>query len=1024
MIKLYWKALALVLLFGSAGFTAVAQTTITGTVNDATSGEGLGGVNVIVKGRVIGTITDISGNFKLTIKENPPLVLVFSFVGFKTQELEIRDANTSGLEIKLEEQTLLGQEIVVSASRVEESILQSPVSIEKMDILAIKNSASDDYYKGLINLKGLDMTTSSINFQIINARGFNSTGNTRFVQLTDGMDTQAPGLNFPVGNLNGPSELDVESVEFIPGAASALYGPNAFNGILLVNSKSPFEYQGLSASAKMSVNHVGGTSALDNAGASEPIGPGSARPMQEYALRYAKAFNNKFAFKVAFSYSQATDWYGTNLQDKNPERNLDVNGNQRFGVNPGADRVHAFGDEVANSLGLVRLSLAPALAGTPLAPFTSFLDDQVVSRTPYEERHLVDYGAKNLKANVGLNYRITDKVELSYLLNYGSGTSVYTGAQRYSLKDFSIQQHKVELKGSNFFLRGYTTIEDSGDSYIADLTGVLINDSWKANSTWYRDYSLGYLASLRSQGFNPDLGVNPSLPIQEQAHLFARATADGLLDASGQGLLTSLGLATNSPVANDPRINLNQRRFAPGSAEFEAAKDGIRSRVIPGGSLFNDQTRLYHAEGQYNFKNQIKFMDLVVGASYRLYDLQSNGTIFADTAGNDITIQEIGAYTQASKKILNDKLRLTGSVRWDKNENFDAQINPRLSAVFSPKPTQNFRVSYQTGFRMPTTQNQHIDLNAVSARLIGGLPEYAAARNVFQYAYDLRSVVAYTAAVARGVAAGNPTAIGDPNNLILLRPITSVSPVRPEQVQSLEVGYKGLVGDKLLVDVVYYRNTYNDFIAAQFIRKAAGPIDRTVLRDEDNNPANGLSYNFDSRTEQNIRNAQTLLTPITTIGRENTFSVPTNINSTITAQGAAIGLEYSLPKGYKLGGNYNWNELTDATELVEKGFLAEFNTPEHKYNITFGNRKVTDKFGFNIAYRWQDQFLWESSFAQGIVPAIGTVDAQVSYRLKDLKSVIKVGGSNITNERYVLNYGGPTLGAIYYISLTFDELFK
>lgn len=993
MIKLYWKTLVLVVLFGSFGFAAMGQTNISGTVKDAASGEGLGGVNVIVKGRVVGTITDINGNFKLSVKDAPPFVLVFSFVGFSTQELEIRSTtpdqkgNNENIEIKLEEQTLLGQEVVVSASRVEESILQSPVSIEKVDILAIKSSASDDYYKGLINLKGLDMTSSSINFQIINARGFNSTGNTRFVQLTDGMDTQAPALNFPIGNLNGPSELDVESVEFIPGAASALYGPNAFNGILLVNSKSPFEYQGLSAYAKMSVNHVGGNSALDNAGASEPIGPGSAQPMQEYALRYAKAFNNKFAFKVALSYSRATDWYGTNLQDKNPERQ----GGLPF--NPGADRVHAFGDEVANSLGLLRLSLAPALAGSPLAPFVNFLPDQTVSRTPYEERYLVDYNAKNLKANVGLNYRITDKVELSYLLNYGAGTSVYTGAQRYSLKDFSIQQHKLELKGSNFFLRGYTTIEDSGDSYIADLTGVLINDAWKNNTRWFTDYALGYMNSLASQGFNPALGQQPSVAQQAAAHGFARGAAD-------------------------------QGRFMPGTPDFETAKANAVSQVIPRGSLFNDQTRLYHAEGQYNFKNQIKFMDLVAGATYRLYDLQSNGTIFADTAGNDITIQEIGAYTQASKKILNDKLRLTGSVRWDKNENFKAQVNPRISAVFSPKPTQNFRVSYQTGFRLPTTQNQHIDLNAVSARLIGGLPEYAAARNVFQYAYDLRSVLAYTAGVASGVAGGNPTAIGDPANLALLRPISSVAPVKPEQVRSIEVGYKGLVGNKLLVDVVYYRNTYNDFIAAQFIRKAAGVIDLTVPRDVDSNPANGLSYNFDPRTEQNIRNAQTLLTPITTIGRENTFSVPTNIDRTLTAQGAAIGLEYSLPKGYKLGGNYNWNSLSNAEQLAADGFLAEFNTPEHKYNVTFGNRKVTDKLGFNVAYRWQDQFLWESSFAQGIVPAIGTVDAQVSYRLKDLKSVIKVGGSNLTNERYVLNYGGPTLGAIYYISLTFDELFK
>jgi outer membrane receptor protein involved in Fe transport len=409
-------------------------------------------------------------------------------------------------------------------------------------------------------------------------------------------------------------------------------------------------------------------------------------------------------------------------------------------------------------------------------------------------------------------------------------------------------------------------------------------------------------------------------------------------------------------------------------------------------------------------------MDLTVGATYRLYDLNSNGTIFADTVGNDITIQEIGAFAQASKKVLNDKLNLMASLRWDKNENFDAQTNPRFSAVYSVTPNSNFRASYQTGFRLPTTQNQHIDLNAVSARLIGGLPQYAIARNALQYAYDLRSVLAYTSAVSAN--SSNPTAIGDPNNLRLLKPISSVEPVKPEQVQSIEVGYRGLIADKLSVDVVYYHNTYNDFIASQFVRKASGVIDIEGMTLD--NP----QYNFDPRTEQNIRNAQTLLTPITTIGKENTFSIPTNVDRTLVAQGFAVGLEYALEKGYKLGANYNWNKLNDADQLAEDGFLAEFNTPEHKYNVTFGNRKVTEKLGFNVTYRWQDQFNWESSFAQGVVPAIGTVDAQISYKLKEMKSVIKIGGSNITNERYVLNYGGPTVGAIYYISLTFDELMK
>jgi outer membrane receptor protein involved in Fe transport len=257
--KKFWGVVFTLLLPLSFGIgEVIAQTTISGNVTDSDTKETLVGVNILVKGKVIGTISDLSGNFTLNVAQQPPFTLIFSMVGYTPKEVEITNASTSNLAVSLGEQTMLGQEVVISASRVEESILQSPVSIEKMDILAIRDTPSDTYYKAIANLKGVDVTSSSINFQIINARGFNSTGNTRFVQLTDGMDTQAPALNFPIGNLNGPSELDVESVEFIPGSASALYGPNAFNGILLVNSKSPFEYQGLSGFYKQGFNHFAG----------------------------------------------------------------------------------------------------------------------------------------------------------------------------------------------------------------------------------------------------------------------------------------------------------------------------------------------------------------------------------------------------------------------------------------------------------------------------------------------------------------------------------------------------------------------------------------------------------------------------------------------------------------------------------------------------------------------------------------------------------------------------------------------
>jgi len=234
---------------------------ITGNVTDV-DGEPLIGVNVILGGTILGTTTDVDGNFSLTVKQAPPFKLLISYVGYEKQEIEIAGA-TSSLKIQLNESTLLGQEVVVSASRVEENILESPVSIEKMGILDVQQAPAQDFYGSLVNYKNVDMTTQSFTFRSISLRGFNANGNTRMVQLIDGIDNQAPGLNFPVGNIAGLPDLDVESIELLPGASSALYGPNAINGIVLMNSKSPFDYQGLSVALKGGVNHLGSEADTD-----------------------------------------------------------------------------------------------------------------------------------------------------------------------------------------------------------------------------------------------------------------------------------------------------------------------------------------------------------------------------------------------------------------------------------------------------------------------------------------------------------------------------------------------------------------------------------------------------------------------------------------------------------------------------------------------------------------------------------------------------------------------------------------
>ncbi|UII20975.1 TonB-dependent receptor [Fulvivirga ligni] len=943
MKKIFTQGILLILCFlGSIHFSLAQSTTISGKVTDGETGDPLAGVNIIVKGKVIGTITSTDGSYSLTVNEAPPFTLVYSFIGYSSQEKEVT-GGVSTIDISLTSGTMLGQEVVVSASRVEENILESPVSIEKMDIRAIQETAAPSFYDAIANLKGIDVSTQSMTFKSINPRGFGANGNNRIVQLIDGIDNQAPGLNFPVGNIVGISDLDLESVEILPGAASALYGPNAIQGIILMNSKSPFEYQGLSAMAKVGVNHVDGED-------------DDMSVYNDYSFRYAKAFNNKFAFKVTASYLRANDFRAVDYRDQSniveTSANYDPSQPGYRDNNRVYDGVNVYGEPLVN-LGSVAdgVIAGGGATGAQIAAIRPLIPNgEEGNFTPlgFSEREFADNTTESLKFGAALHYRLTDELELIGQYNIGFGSTVYTANDRFVLDDFSIWTGKLELRGSNFFLRAYTTQEDAGDSYAANTLASLINAE-----TYIPAY------------FQNWVGARTSGQSVEASHQYARANTD---------------------------------RLTVGSAEYNEAFDRLRETPISeGGARFLDETSLYHVEGMYNFANQIKFAEIIVGGNYRQYSLSSGGTLFAlenIDSGDEFGISEFGGYIQVKKSVADERLDLTGSMRYDKNEYFDGQISPRLSAVYSlgEKKNHNLRASYQRGFRIPTTQDQFINLDVVSRRLVGSNESL-----VDQFNFRTNSV--YNLKDIQAVRNGEMS-------IDQLQPWDDFE-FETEKVSTYELGYKSLISNKLMVDAYYYYSSYTDFITeVDLIQTASG-----------NTNTGGATplYSGPAASKQEIVDGSVATAR---------YGFDVNSDETVNAQGFAIGVDYSLPKGYQIGGNVAYNELINADELQEKGFNAFFNTPEWRYNIKFANRRVTDHFGFSVNYRWQDAFFWEASFGEGVIPAFGTVDAQVSYKLPSLKSTLKLGGSNILNKRYTTSFGNPRVGGIYYLSLTFDQFFN
>ncbi len=910
MKKIASYAVALLVMLPTIVF-AQAQV-ISGNIKNVGTKETISAVSVSIKGTSAGTFTDDKGNFSINVPSGVsfPITLIFSSIGYTTQEIIVTGAGVMP-DIMMESSSSLGQEVVISATRMPTRIMESPVSIERVSSTALRNAPADNYYDIVKNLKGVDMVTASLTFKTVTTRGFAGSGNTRFNQIVDGMDNQAPGLNFSVGSVIGLSELDVESMELLQGASSALYGPGGMNGTLLINSRNPFKYQGLSFMIKEGIMHT------DNK-YRQPS------PYHNWNLRWAETIGSRFAFKITSEFIQAKDWLAADYRNLNRLERVNENiipGTRE--TDPNYDGINTYGDETTADIRQVLNGVAGALPS--LAPYISTLTGSPinVSRTGYTEQQTTDPNTINFKLGGALHYKVTDNLEAILMGYWGTGNTVYTGSDRYSLRDLKMGQYKFELNHKNWFVRAYTTQENSGQSYNTTITSRLFNEGWKKSTQWYTEYGQAYLnAKLSGQ-----TDIN--------AHNLARGVAD-----------------VGRPVA--------------GSEQFKRIFDSVRLRPISdGGGLFLDRTDLYATEGQYNLSHITgKFAEVLVGANFRRFVLNSQGTLFADSTG-PIPINEWGAYVQATKPLFDDFLTLTLSLRYDKNENFEGRFTPRATALIKLAPNNNLRVSYQSAYRFPSTQQQWINLAVGGGILIGGVPQLKEF-----YDFEGNPVYSYSDLVGTGQIKEQ-----------------SFEDFRPESVNSFEVGYRGLLmNNKLMIDAYGYYGIYKDFITRIIVLQSttSNPQPADIL-----NPA----------TRRNL-------------------SVPVNSPTQVKTLGAGVSVEYRFQRGFYTNVNGSYDDLMD----VPEGYITNFNAPSFRANVVVGNNGFGkgNRIGFSVAYRWQDAFFYESDMGNGTVPAFHNLDAQVSYRFPEIKSVVRIGASNLLNQYYTNAIANPSIGGLYYVAFGYN----
>lgn len=890
---------------------------LSGVIIDAEDKQPLPSVIISEVGQSISVSTNFDGEFEIQLSKVPTQIKIQG-MGYAEKIVDVSSVRTKmTISISADQEVL--EEVSVVARRLSDKQEESALTIEALDLRAIQETPSASFYDGLGNLKGVDLTSASIGFKVINTRGFNSTSPVRSLQIIDGVDNQAPGLNFSLGNFLGASELDVMNVDIIAGASSAFYGPNAFNGVISMTTKDPFVFQGLDASVKV-----------------------GERNLNEVAVRWAQAFNNDegepvFAYKINLYRLAANDWEATNM---NATDESDSPSN-----NPGGyDAVNRYGDERAY-----------------VAPGTS-KDYPALGnyhRSGIEEQYLVDYNTENIKLGTSLHYKPTSTLEIIYAFNFGTGTTVYQGDNRYSLKDILFFQNRVEVRNKDkWFVRAYSTNEDAGNSYDAYFTALRMQDSVQSGLSWSSQYAGLWKALYVNQVRNLPGYPSESLPQSE----YDAAMIDFI----------DMNRAEIEQYHNNVQTSLRKPGATPGTPEFEKLFNYITTTSFAdGGSMFEDKSSLYHLQGEYKFDpNNVG--QFTLGGNGRIYTPRSNGTLFSDTNGRVITNWEYGVYGGWERMFNGEQWKVSATLRMDKNVNFDYLFSPAVSVVYNIDEINSLRVSFSSAIRNPTLQDQYLYYNVGPARLIGNLNGY----DSLITADDFENYLSLPTTAP----------VGQPSRTNYDFDYFKVDPIQPERVQTAEIGYRTTLWNSVYVDLNYYYSFYQNFIGYQ------------------------IGLDIDESQIPNVTDIQV-------------YRVAANARDQVTTQGFSAGLNYYFGDYFNLSGNYTWNILNTATD---DPIIPAFNTPENKFNISFGGRQIPVKiknheFGFNVTYKWIQGFLFEGSPQfTGYIDSYDLLDAQISYVIPDWNVTAKLGASNVLNNKVYQVYGGPQVGRLAYFSLAYN----
>lgn len=390
-----------------------AQVGVKGNVTDA-EGSPLTGVNILIKGTNIGSTTNADGNFKITASDKNS-TLIFSFIGFKTLEHQLNGKTEISVEMNATATDL--DQVVVSASRKKEKVLEAPASITVISAKELESTISLTATDHLYSASGVDVSKTGLTSSNVVTRGFNNVFSGAVLTMVDNRVASVPSLRVNSSQMIPGNNDDIASIEVLKGPASAIYGPFSSNGVVHILTKSPLD---LDKDSETKVSFGAGQ-----------------RDLLSTSIRTAGKINENIGYKISMSYLRGTDW----------------------------DRDSAdIAQEMANwSDGYIHLSKQGPNG-------TEMTGDSVAV--------VKDNEINNWNVDARLDYRVNDETKLILSAGRSNTNGIeLTGLGAGEARDWSYSYWQARLLHKDLFIQAYGNESDAGESFMRRSGNLIVDNS-------------------------------------------------------------------------------------------------------------------------------------------------------------------------------------------------------------------------------------------------------------------------------------------------------------------------------------------------------------------------------------------------------------------------------------------------------------------------------------------------------------------------------------------------------------------